>query len=192
MLNLRETQKRLLSEHIGNGSTVADFTMGNGNDTLWLSKAVGVGGKVYAFDIQAAAIANTKALLEKEGCENNYTLIKASHHLLKDYISEQLDGGIFNLGFLPGGDKGLTTLRETTLPAIKDALSLIKSGGCLMIAVYPGHEEGRLEGELICKTLSEYDQRHLSAYRFNVLNAPEAPYFIYVEINKKYKGGDRK
>lgn len=191
MLNLRETQKELLKPHIGPGSIVADFTMGNGNDTLWLSKQVGIGGKVYAFDVQDDALANTKALLESQGCENNYVLIKASHHLLKNHINEPLDLGIFNLGFLPGGDKGLTTLRETTLPAIEDAISILKPGGCLMIAVYPGHEEGRLEGELICKTLADYDQRQLSAYRFNVLNAPTSPYFIFIEINKKFKGGDK-
>ncbi|MBE6678683.1 MAG: rRNA methyltransferase [Ruminococcaceae bacterium] len=191
MLNLRETQKAMLTKHIKEGSAVADFTMGNGNDTLWLSNQVGVTGKVFAFDIQEAALANTKSLLEKEGCFENYTLIRESHHLLKEYIDCPLDAGIFNLGFLPGGDKALTTLRSTTLPAIEAAISLIKPGGCLMIAIYPGHEEGRLEGELICETLSGYDQKHLSAYRFNVLNAATSPYFIYVEINEKYKGGNR-
>ena len=189
MLNLRDTQKELLKKHIQKGSVVADFTMGNGNDTLWLSNQVGENGKVFAFDIQEAAVYNTKALLEKENCAQNYTLIKDSHHLLKNYIDCPLDAGIFNLGFLPGGDKSLTTVRSTTLPAIETALTLIKAGGCLMIAIYPGHEEGRLEGELICDILSKYDQKHLSAYRFNVLNAATSPYFIYVEINEKYKGG---
>lgn len=190
MLNLRETQKNMLLKHISEGSIVADFTMGNGNDTLWLSKQVGTSGKVFAFDIQEAALDNTRALLENEGCGGNCILIKESHHLLKKHIDCTLDAGIFNLGFLPGGDKTLTTLRSTTLPAIKDALTIIKPGGCLMIAIYPGHEEGRLEGELICETLATYDQKHLSAYRFNVLNAATSPYFIYVEINEKYKGGN--
>lgn len=188
MLSLRETQKRFLAEHISEGSVVADFTMGNGNDTLWLSKRVGESGKVFAFDIQEQALENTKALLEKEGCAKNYTLIKDSHHRLLDYIDCSLDAGVFNLGFLPGGDKSLTTLRVTTLPAIRDAISIIKPGGCLLIAIYPGHEEGRLEGEVICEALSAYDQRILSAYRFNVLNAATSPYFIYVEINEKRKG----
>lgn len=190
MLNLRDTQKAMLSNHIKAGSVVADFTMGNGNDTLWLSKRVGAEGKVFAFDIQDTALENTKALLCKESEFQNYVLIKESHHLLKKYIDCKLDAGIFNLGFLPGGDKSLTTLRETTLPAIRDAISLIKPGGCLIIAVYPGHEEGKLEGELICETLAGYHQKHLSAYRFNVLNAPTSPYFIYVEINEKYKEGN--
>lgn len=189
MLSLRNTQKAFLEQHVKEGCTVADFTMGNGHDTLWLSKRVGAKGKVYAFDIQDRALENTKALLEREGCPENYELIKASHHLLLEYIKEPLDAGMFNLGFLPGGDKSLTTLRTTTLPAIERALTVIKPGGCLIVAVYPGHEEGRLEGELICKTLAAYDQKMLSAYRFNVLNAADCPYFIYIELNEKYKGG---
>lgn len=188
MLSLRETQKELLRRHVFEGACVADFTMGNGNDTLWLSKAVGESGRVFAFDIQSRALENTRALLEKEACRDNYTLIHDSHHKLLDYIDCKLDAGMFNLGFLPGGDKSLTTLRTTTLPAIEAAISIIKPGGCLMIAIYPGHTEGRLEGELICDTLATYDQKILSAYRFNVLNAPVSPYFIYAEINEKRRG----
>ena len=53
MLNLRETEKSFLASHLFEGCVAVDFTMGNGNDTLWLSKGVGQTGTVYAFDIQA-------------------------------------------------------------------------------------------------------------------------------------------
>ncbi|MBQ8529528.1 MAG: SAM-dependent methyltransferase, partial [Clostridia bacterium] len=49
--------------------------MGNGNDTLFLSKTVGEGGRVYAFDIQSEALASTREHLVREGAPNNYTLI---------------------------------------------------------------------------------------------------------------------
>ena len=188
MISLREMEKKLLSEHIGNGNVVADFTIGNGNDTLWLAKRVGENGFVYGFDIQQQAVDNTKALLDKNGVADRCNIICDSHHKLLEYIKTPIDAGVFNLGFLPGGDKGITTLRETTIPAIKDAISLVKAGGCLLIAVYPGHEEGQLEGEMICDMLSKYQQKHLSAYRFCVLNAPTSPYFIFIEISPKYKG----
>ncbi len=187
MLSLRVIEKDLLADHIGNGSVVGDFTMGNGHDTLWLAERVGKEGKVYAFDIQDGALANTKKLLEENDCLERCTLIKDSHHKLLEYVKEPLDAGVFNLGFLPGGDKRITTLRETTLPAINAAISVIKPGGCLLIAVYPGHEEGNIEGQLICEMLSGREQKELSAYRFNVLNAPTSPYFIFIELNPKYK-----
>ena len=42
-------------------TTAIDFTMGNGNDTLTLSK---VAKKVYSFDIQELALKNTKELIK--------------------------------------------------------------------------------------------------------------------------------
>jgi phospholipid/cholesterol/gamma-HCH transport system ATP-binding protein len=46
--------------------------MGNGHDTLWLSSAVGKNGKVFSFDIQQAALENTKKLLNLNGAENKF------------------------------------------------------------------------------------------------------------------------
>ena len=48
MIDLLKTEKQFISTHIKEGGTVVDFTMGNGHDTLWLSRAVGENGKVYA------------------------------------------------------------------------------------------------------------------------------------------------
>lgn len=189
MLSLRDMEKELLARHIGAGCSAADFTVGNGNDTLWLAGQVGERGRVYGFDIQKQAIDNTRALLEKNGVLDRCRLVCDSHHNLLKYIDGPIDAGVFNLGFLPGGDKGLTTLRKTTIPAIRDAVSILKPGGCLLVAVYPGHEEGRLEGEAICSMLSAYEQKQLSAYRFNVLNSPSSPYFVFIETNPKCRPG---
>lgn len=186
MISLRDLQKQMLSEHIGTGNTVADFTVGNGNDTLWLANRVGESGKVYGFDIQKQAIDNTKERLQSYGVLDRCSLIQDSHHNLLKYIDGMIDAGVFNLGFLPGGDKGITTMRQTTIPAIKAAISIVKPGGCLLIAVYPGHTEGRLEGELLSSLLAEYNQKHLSVYRFAVVNAPTSPYFFFIEINPRF------
>ena len=43
---------------------VCDFTMGNGSDTLYLSKLV-PDGKVYAFDIQPLALEHTRQRLKR-------------------------------------------------------------------------------------------------------------------------------
>ena len=48
MVDLLSLQKYFMLEHIREGDTVVDFTMGNGNDTLFLSETVGENGKVYA------------------------------------------------------------------------------------------------------------------------------------------------
>ncbi|MBR3640340.1 MAG: hypothetical protein IKN50_07020 [Clostridia bacterium] len=51
MLDLLEMHKSFLKAHLRPGDVAVDFTMGNGHDTEFLSKAVGETGKVYAVDI---------------------------------------------------------------------------------------------------------------------------------------------
>ena len=181
MINLLDVEKSFLLPHIKKGGVAADFTMGNGHDTLWLSREMGMDGKVYAFDIQTQALENTRALLQKEHAPENYTLILDSHHKAAEYITKQICVGMFNLGFLPGGDKSITTMRDTTLAAIHAAVSLLAPDGALLVAVYPGHEEGHIEGELIEKELATYDRRELCASKFKIVNSPTSPFFFLVE-----------
>ena len=86
MTDLLTLQKQFILSHLREGDVCADFTMGNGHDTCFLSKTVGEGGKVYAFDIQEKALESTRETLAKEGCFQNYTLILDSHHNAKKYI----------------------------------------------------------------------------------------------------------
>ena len=86
MLDLLALQKELLLRHIRPGGVCADFTMGNGHDTLFLSRAVGETGRVYAFDIQPSALEHTAALLRQEHAPENVTLICDSHHHAAHYI----------------------------------------------------------------------------------------------------------
>ncbi len=181
MLDLLSVEKSFLIPHIRKGGTAVDFTMGNGHDTLWLSRMVGETGHIFAFDIQAQALENTRALLQKEGAPENYTLILDSHHKVKAYVREPICAGLFNLGFLPGGDKTITTKRETTLMALRVGIELLAPDGALLIAVYPGHEEGHIEGELIQKELAAYDRREFCAAKFQILNSPASPYFFLIE-----------
>ncbi len=184
MLNLRQTGKEFLLPHVVPGGVAVDFTMGNGNDTLWLSQQVGERGTVYAFDIQEQAVARTAERMKAEAPFENYTLICDSHHNVLQYVKSPICAGIFNLGFLPGGDKSVTTLRETTLPAVKTSLSLLAPKGGLLVAVYPGHEEGRLEGELLQETLSSLPQKQFSVSCLRIVNAPDCPFLYLIEKNK--------
>lgn len=181
MLDLRKTEKDMIATHIKEGDVVVDFTMGNGHDTLWLSKRVGESGKVYAFDIQEAALESTRGFLEREGAPNNYTLICASHHRVKEFVEGPIAAGMFNLGYLPGGNKAITTLHETTIPAIEAAIELLADGGGLLIAVYPGHAEGAVEGELIEELLSKLDRKLICCSRLQIVNSPTSPFFYLVE-----------
>ena len=181
MLDLLELQKEFILKHLKSGDRAVDFTMGNGYDTEFLSKAVGETGKIWAFDIQEQALTSTRAHLESVNCPQNYTLIRDSHHNAKNYVDEKIKAGMFNLGWLPGGDKSITTLRETTLPAIKEAIELLDHDGVLTVAVYPGHAEGDAEGKMIEDYLATIPRWNICATQIRILNSPTSPFFHVIE-----------
>ena len=191
MVDLVGLHKYFIMEHLSEGDVAVDFTMGNGNDTLFLSKAVGENGKVYAFDIQEDALVSTRAHLEANGAPENYTLICASHHRVKEFVTEPIKAGMFNLGYLPrSGRKAVTTMRETTMPAVEAAIELLAPDGVLIVAIYPGHEEGALEGEMLREYFSTLSKYRICPSEFKILNSPTSPYFFLIEKSPKAKFGE--
>ncbi len=186
MLDLLGMQKDFLRAHIGEGDSVADFTMGNGYDTVFLSKTVGETGSVTAFDIQPSALDSTRENLRRNGCPDNWRLICASHHRASEFIKGEIKAGVFNLGYLPGsGNKALTTARSTTLPAVKSALEMIAPGGILLVAVYPGHPEGEAEGRELSEWFSTISRFKFSVTQVRLLNSPESPFFMAAERSER-------
>ncbi len=188
MVDLTELQKHFILQHLGEGEVAVDFTMGNGNDTLFLSKTVGESGRVYAFDIQEDALNATRSRLVENGAPENYRLICASHHRVREFVGEPIKAGMFNLGYLPGsGRKSVTTMRETTMPAVEAAIDMLLPDGVLIIAVYPGHEEGFLEGDMLREYFKTTSRFEICPSEFHILNSPTSPYFFLVEMSPKAK-----
>lgn len=183
MFELLNFSKNFIKEHINESSVVADFTMGNGHDTEWLCSLV-PRGKVYAFDVQEQAVNNTRERL-RAGGYSNFELIHDGHQNCEEYIREKIDAGMFNLGWLPGGDKSIHTLRESTLPAVFSAVKLLRKGGLVTINVYPGHAEGKCEGELLMSELSALSKFEYCVFVFRLVNSPDAPFIIGIEKYNK-------
>lgn len=188
MIDLLDLQKSFIDRHLHPGGIAVDFTMGNGYDTAFLADRVGENGKVFAFDIQQKALDSTRARLESLGLADRCTLILDSHSNAEKYVDGQFNAGMFNLGWLPGsGDKSVTTKRETTLPAVRYAVSHLAADGILLIAIYPGHEEGDAEGKEVCDYLSSLDRRVLCVTQVKILNSPSSPYFMIIEKKEERK-----
>lgn len=121
---------------------VIDATCGNGKDTAILAHLVPT-GHVYAIDIQKDAIKSAQSHLSF----SNVSFLHQCHtQLPKD---QKVRLVVYNLGYLPGGNKHLTSRVETTLISITTALELLPLGGALSITCYPGHEEGAREEKAI-------------------------------------------
>ena len=179
MIGILQLAKERLAQSANPEGIYVDFTMGKGRDTLFLA-SLAPRGRIYVFDVQPAALEATRALLDAHGVEN-VTLIQASHERFREYVEGPIDGGLFNLGFLPGGDRSLTTRRSSTIPAVTGALEALKIGAALGVAVYPGHEEGRLEGEELQRRLAGLPKEKFDVFLYRLLNVPESPYMIVAE-----------
>ena len=152
-----------------------DATVGNGYDTLYLAGKVGNTGRVYGFDVQKEAVAATRSRLEEAGLSGRCRLILDSHENVDLYVSEPVDGVMFNLGWLPGTEHAVTTHAESTLKAVGKCLVLLKKGGLMTICVYPGHPEGEREKNALLDWARALDDSVFDARVTEYLNIGKRP-----------------
>lgn len=121
------------------GDRVIDATCGNGLDTLHLANLLQNSGALFAYDIQKKAIEETQ---KKTAHFSNIIYKNVSHASFEEQDVKLI---VYNLGYLPGSDKTITTLTETTLQSLESAKKALSKGGALSIVCYPGHKEGAKE-----------------------------------------------
>lgn len=146
------------------GDTVIDATTGNGHDTLFLAQAVGRQGKVYGFDIQQSALDLTYQRLQQHHAESQVCLFHAGHEMIPILIPQQeqtqIRAVMFNLGYLPGGDKSRITGPATTLAAAAAAVQMLMPGGRITLLAYTGHAGGREECDAIAAWAGTLPREH--------------------------------
>ena len=67
------------------------------------------------------------------------------------------------------------------MPAIEAALSLLDKDAILLIAIYPGHEEGDAEGRMVGEYLSTLSRYKVCATQVKIVNSPTSPFFYMIE-----------
>jgi len=157
------------------GDLVIDATCGNGHDTLYLAGICSVIG----LDIQDRAIRNTEILLKKH--QKKGALYRLSHTdidtLLLPHAPRLI---VYNLGYLPQGDKSITTRTETTLESVTKGLKLVAPTGALSITCYPGHEEGQREEKALEEWAATLPSHQWSVCYHKWINRPRSPSFIWI------------
>jgi len=161
-------------------SVVIDATIGNGYDTLFLREKLNEKGFLYGFDIQEKALQSTQERLIKNACYNRVKLIHDSHENFKKYVEVPVDLILYNLGYLPKGDKSITTESTKTLKSVKEGMSLLKSGGVIIITVYPGHLPGALELEALSNYLQTINQKEFAVIKVDFFNYKNKPPVVFM------------
>lgn len=169
--NLTEQAQQLIGTALGAGGLAVDATAGNGNDTAFLAGGVGPGGRVFAMDCQESALAETSKRLALAGLRDRVELCLGRHQDWSVLIPADWKGRVqavmFNLGYLPGGDKELTTQPASTCAALQSATEWLAPGGMISVVAYRGHAGGREEALAVrewSRTLpsSRWDVMHMS------------------------------
>lgn len=180
--------KILLEKTVKTGDVVVDATIGNGHDTLFLAKLVGEAGQVYGFDIQKEALEATVERLKEHNQSKQTILIHDGHENLENHIHPshfgKITGAIFNLGYLPGSDKGIVTKPETTIAAIEQLLNLMAPEGIIILVIYHGHEGGTDERDGLLDFCGQLDQKIAHVLQYQFINQKNNPPFI-VAIEKR-------
>lgn len=159
------------------GPLMVDATAGNGHDSLFLLGAAPRNALLLAMDVQVRAVAATGYLLAAHGFAEAARVLHVGHERLADVLAalapedrqRPLACVVFNLGWLPGGNKGLVTTPETSLPALEAALEALAPGGCISLHCYTGHDGGAEEAAAL-----EARLRKLPPRRWRVLTLADA------------------
>ena len=172
-----------LRRHVKEGNFCIDATAGKGRDTALLCRLAGETGKVLSFDIQEAAVEQTRALLEQERLTAQVVL--DSHANMEHYAEAgTVDCVVFNFGRLPGGDPHIFTVADSSVQAIDAGLRLLRAGGLMAIALYYGKENGYEERDAVLAHLKTLDDRQFSVLCCDWVNRrgePPMPIFIWKE-----------
>lgn len=178
--NAVSTVHRLLRDAIRPGDVVIDATVGNGWDTHMLARCVGTQGCVYGFDVQQVALDVARVRLQDEA--DHVQLILAGHETMRAHVEPHHCGRIravsFNLGYLPGGEKSITTLSATTVSALRQALEIVMPGGLITIVCY-SHPEGRLELQAVQDVLAGLEQERFTCLRIEFFNQQGNPPVVF-------------
>lgn len=169
------------------GDTVIDATCGNGKDTLVLARLAldEEKGRVVGMDIQKDALLRTEELLRghlPNELMGRITLLQQSHAEFPAFCKTgTVKLIVYNLGYLPTGDKTLTTMTATTMVSVEKALHLLSPGGMLSIMCYPGHEEGQREMETLELWLGALNPRFYNICQHRWLNRQLSPSLVLIQ-----------
>ncbi|MGI6713011.1 MAG: class I SAM-dependent methyltransferase [Bacillota bacterium] len=171
----------LLKNIVNEGDIVIDATAGNGHDTLFLAKLVGDTGKVWAFDIQQPAILQTQRLLDQKGLGHRVNIMHMGHQFIEHFINGSVKAVIFNLGYLPGGQKEIITLPETTIKAFGQSLNLLCPGGIVCLSVYWTHSGGLAERNAVEEFAASLSGKLWDVTKISFPNKNSAPFVLAVQ-----------
>jgi len=169
-------------ERVKPGDLCIDATAGRGQDTALLCDLVGPTGRVLSFDIQEDAVESTRKRLKERGLEEIGTVILDSHSNMDKYAKpDSVDMIVFNFGYLPGGNRQLFTVADTSCEAITKGLVLLKNSGIMCLSLYFGGPNGYSERDAILALVKTFDPKTCTVIVCDFANRKaDSPFPIFI------------
>jgi len=156
------------------GDCVLDATAGNGYDSLKSAELIGGSGRLIAIDKQAVAIDTTRKKITEYDSELRPEIHLGDHAKLLKKLSVKLDVALFNLGYLPGGNKSVISTPESTIAALDEIPRLLKNEGALFVTTYRQHPGGADESIAVCEWMLKQEVKGWVINKFEPPSAPES------------------
>lgn len=170
----------LLREHIAQAKVLLDATCGAGNDSLFLAENTPEDISIHAFDIQAEALEKSCILLKKHNLAHKVHLHLDSYVNFANYVQEPIDLIIFNLGYLPGANKHITTQVEDLQQALPQLLRQLNKQGIVCIVSYIGHLAGKQENMWLEEYLQTLNNKAFNVGKYMLFNHNNNAPIIYI------------
>lgn len=175
--------------HLKPGDSAIDATCGNGHDTAFLAQIClsAPSGRVYGFDIQPQALENTQnrlqSILSSEQLNQVHLFLSSHTELAK---AQTASGSaikliVYNLGYLPGGNKTETTFANSTLESLQSACEILSPGGLISITCYPGHPAGAIEEQALLDYTSSLSRPAWNCCHHRWINRQNAPSLLLMQ-----------
>lgn len=168
------------------GDWLVDATAGNGHDTLFLAQ-LGGPDRVLAIDIQQQALLQTQQRLRDHNLEGVLLCCadhaKKLHDLTEETPQFRAGAVMFNLGYLPRSDHNVITRPKSTIPALRAAVRLLRSGGVLTVTAYRGHVGGPEEAQAVRRFFAECSDGQVSELPGNAEDDSSPLLFIFQKKN---------
>lgn len=183
MNNIIDLLKFYLEKFVKKNGVFVDMTCGNGHDTERLLKEYSP-KFLYSFDIQEKAREKTfeRLGIKSDDEISNFKFILDNHANLKSYIKEKVDLAIYNLGYLPSGDKTITTNSNDVISSFSSLINLLNDGAFVFMTLYTGFEQGKQEAEKVLSYLENLPQREFNIIKHEFINQKNnPPCFVAIE-----------
>jgi hypothetical protein len=180
------------------GDIAIDATCGNGHDTAILAQLLlpNPNSLLYGLDVQQSALDKTSLLIRQSIPESHTARVSLYQrcHSEIDRIPLPFPPRliVYNLGYLPGGDKSITTLTGTTLQSLQKAIFLLAPGGAISVTCYPGHPEGKKEEIAILNWAELLPHAKWQVCHHRWINRSSSPSLLWIRsIESEPLGEDR-